>query len=58
MADRQDVKLLSRNKGLKEKKTETNNIVKSFCLKFSRDIDVIYAIFLQYIWSSIVTKKQ
>lgn len=36
---------LSRNKGLKEKKTETNNIVKSFCLKFSRDIDVIYAIF-------------
>ena len=30
MADRQDVKLLSRNKGLKEKKTETNNIVKSF----------------------------
>ena len=36
---------LSRTKGLKEKKTETNNIVKSFCLKFSRDIDVIYAIF-------------
>ena len=29
---------LSRNKGLKEKKTETNNIVKSFCLKFSREM--------------------
>ena len=42
---RQRLNFLSRNKGLKEKKTETNNIVKSFCLKFSRDIDVIYAIF-------------
>ena len=45
---------LSRNKGLKEKKTETNNIVKSFCLKFSRDIDVIYAIF--FIINSISQK--
>lgn len=33
MADRQDVKLFVKDKGLKEKKTETNNIVKSFCLE-------------------------
>lgn len=37
--------LLTRSEGLKEKKAEPNNIVKKICLKFSRDIDMIYAVF-------------
>lgn len=37
--------LLTRSKSLKEKKAEPNNIVKKICLKFSRDIDMIYAVF-------------
>lgn len=37
--------LLIRSKSLKEKKTEPNNIVKKICLKFSRNIDMTYAVF-------------
>ena len=37
--------LLTRSKSLKEKNAEPNNIVKKICLKFCRDIDMIYAVF-------------